>query len=126
MGTLRRWKHEKFAQEIAAGTQGQQAYVLAGYMPNRANHNKLLNRPEVAARITELREDRANKARAARLSIEEMLSALDQGGIDRIADFFERNEAGILRVRDLQSIPVEVSIALLRALGEGFRIVTAV
>jgi hypothetical protein len=33
-------------------------------------------------------------------------------------DFFDRDAAGIYRIRDRQQIPVEVSIALLRLLRE--------
>ena len=40
----------------------------------------------------------------------------------QIADLFERNAAGIVGVRDLQMVPVEVAIAFLKALGEGFGI----
>jgi hypothetical protein len=122
MGRLRNWQHEKFAQEIVAGTEPREAYVIAGYERNRANHNKLLRRLEVAARIDELKQAREVAARAARVPIDEVLAQLSGCGIDLVADFFDRDAAGILRVCDLQRVPVEVSIALLRFLREGLGI----
>jgi hypothetical protein len=53
------------------------------------------------------------------VSSSQILSVLAAHGLDRMADFFERDEAGILRVRDLRMLPIEVSIALLRFLREG-------
>jgi len=54
---------EKFAQEIAAGTGPREAYGIAGYEPDRANHNRLLRRADMAARIQELKEEREFTAR---------------------------------------------------------------
>jgi phage terminase small subunit len=119
MRGLRNRKHEKFAQEIAAGTDGREAYVIAGYTPNRANHHKLSKHPKVAARIAELKEEREYAACAARVTSSQVLSTLAAHGLDRTADFFERDVAGVLRVRDLRMLPIEVAIALLRFLREG-------
>jgi hypothetical protein len=48
-----------------------------------------------------------------------VLEELDRRGFMRIEDFFERNPAGIVTVRNLETVPVEVAIAFLRVLGEG-------
>jgi hypothetical protein len=62
-------------------------------------------------------------ARAATVPVDQVLAALAVRGVDRIEDFFDRNAAGILTFRsDLQSLPVEISIALLRCLREGLGI----
>jgi len=122
MGKLRNWQHEKFSQEIVADTEPREAYVVAGYKWNRANHHKLARRPDVAARIAELKQQREDNARAARVPIEQVLTELGRCGVDKVGDFFDRDAAGILRVRDLQLVPVEASIALLRLLREGFGI----
>jgi hypothetical protein len=122
MGKLRNWQHEKFAQEIVAGTEPREAYVVAGYKWNRANHHKLARRPDVAARIAELRRQREDAARAARVPIEQVLAELDRCGVDQVADFFDRDAAGILRVRDLRGVPVEVSLALVRLLRESLAV----
>src|SRR2546427_4826727 len=39
---LRNWKHEQFARLVVAGTKPQDAYTVAGFAPNRANHNRLM------------------------------------------------------------------------------------
>lgn len=120
MGILRNWKYELFARQVAEGAEPRDAYTGAGYKYNRANHNKLLRRPEIAARIEELRRARQEAAAAARMSPENIVQSLSSCGLDRLADFFERDEAGILRVRDLQTVPVEVTLALIRELRAGF------
>jgi phage terminase small subunit len=122
VGTLKNWKHERFACQIAEGTNPADAYVIAGFQRNRANHFRLMRQPRVAARIAELKRDREAAARAARVPIDQVLAELNKRGLDGVADFFERNAAGILSVRDLQGVPVEVSIALLKLLREGFGI----
>ena len=124
MAPLRNPKHENFARHVAAGVALAKAYVLAGYEPGSAegrNHNRLAKR--VAARIEEVKRDREALARAARVPIDQVLTTLAARGVDRIDDFFDRNAAGVLTFRaDLQSLPVEVSLALLRCLHEGLGI----
>lgn len=122
MKPLRNRKHEKFAQEIVAGTTPVQAYVIAGYEPHRANHNRLMRNPLIASRIEHLKQEREIAARAARIPVDQMLDSLDQRGIVRLDDFFDRNAAGILSVRDRQEVPVEIAIALLGFLRESFGI----
>ena len=119
--TLRNWKHEEFARLVAGGTDAKSAYGLAGFAaPDRRNHNRLLRDRGVAARIEELRRAREDAARAASVPINQVLANLDRRGICRVADFFERDAAGIFRIRNLQDVPVEVSIAFLRLARESF------
>jgi hypothetical protein len=117
---LKNWKHEKFARLVVAGTKPQDAYTLAGFTPNRANHNRLSR--YLKDRIDVLRRERETTARAARVPIGQVIEELDRRGFMRIEDFFERNAAGILSVRNLETVPVEVAIAFLHALAEGFGI----
>jgi hypothetical protein len=124
MTKLRNWRWEKFAQEVAAGSNPREAYTVAGYEPDRANHNRLLRRADVAHRIEELKRDRVDAARAAGMSPPAVLTALSRCGIERLDEFFERDEEGVLRVRDHQAVPVEASIALLRLLRESLGIVS--
>jgi hypothetical protein len=122
MGKLRNPKYEIFAREIAAGTDGARAYVMAGFASHRANHFRLTRQPNVAARIAEIRREREQAALAARVPVSEILANLDARGLDRVVDFFDRNEAGILSPCDLRTIPIEVSMALLRFLGDALGI----
>ncbi|MEA3152219.1 MAG: hypothetical protein QOD56_3158 [Gammaproteobacteria bacterium] len=57
-------------------------------------------------------------ARAAWVPSARVLEELDRRGLMRIEDFFERNPAGIVTVRNLETVPVEVAIAFLRVVGE--------
>jgi hypothetical protein len=122
MTKLRNWRWEKFSHEVAAGGDPREAYVVAGYKPDRANHNRLLRRPDVASRIGELRQDRIEAARAAGMSPPAVLAALTACGIERLDEFFALDQDGVLRVRDHQAVPVEASIALLRFLRESLGI----
>jgi hypothetical protein len=56
------------------------------------------------------------------MSPKAVLEALSGRGIERLDEFFEWDEAGALRVRDHQAVPVEASIALLRFLRESLGI----
>jgi hypothetical protein len=122
---LRNHRSEKFAQEIVAGTGPRQAYVIAGYEPDRANHNRLLRRAEVAARIKELKEEREFAAQAAIMPAPAVLEILKNSGIERLIDFFERDAAGNFHVADFQKVPVEVAIAFLRFVRRAFAIKAA-
>jgi hypothetical protein len=122
MAKLRNPKHEIFAREIATGVDPAKAYVIVGFAPHRANHFRLMRQTDVAARIAELKSERAQAALAARVSVSEVLAKLDARGIDRVMDFFDRSEAGVLTPSDLQTVPVEVSMALLRFLGDALGI----
>ena len=122
MAKLRNPKHEIFAREIVAGTDPAKAHVIAGFASHPANHFRLMRRPNVAARIAELKREREQAALAARVPVSEVLAKLDARSIDRVADFFDRNEAGVLTPSDLRAVPVEVSIALLRFLGDALGI----
>jgi hypothetical protein len=114
MSVLLNWKHEKFAQFVADGIDPRQAYTLIGYAPNRANHNRLLRRPEIAARIAELKHERMFRACAAKVPVEQIIDGFGRVGVN-VEGLFERNAAGVFEVRDLRSVPAEVALALLRS-----------
>jgi hypothetical protein len=119
---LRNWKHENFARLVVGGTEPADAYVLAGFERHRANHNRLMRQPRVKDRIEALRRDREMAARAARVPISWVLEEFARRGLVLVEDFFERNAGGVFGVRNLETVPVEVSIAFLKALGEGLGI----
>jgi hypothetical protein len=122
MSELRNWRYEKFAEQVEAVTPPAEAYVIAGFTAGSRNHNRLLRNEKIAARIGELRRERALRLRASRVPIDELQTELRKCGIDVVANFFGRNAAGILSVRDLQIVRPEMAIALLRFLHEGLRI----
>ena len=117
MGRLRSWKREHFAGGIAEGKEPKRAYLEAGFKPSSAkfrNYNRLLKEPDVIARVNQYKMERENRARAARVPVDEVLAKLEARGIHHVADFFDRNEAGILAPCDLRQIPVEIAMAFLR------------
>jgi hypothetical protein len=57
MPILQNPRHEAFAQARAKGALLDDAYEDAGFVPERGNACRLAKRPEVAARIAELRAD---------------------------------------------------------------------
>jgi hypothetical protein len=122
MGAIRNPKQERFAEEIADGVDPATAYVNAGFERSRANHWRLMREPKVAARIEALKHKREQNARAAMMSIDDVLEALRQCGVTTVGDFFERDCAGRLRVRNLQSVSVVAATALLRYLRDGLAI----
>lgn len=115
-------KHEKFARAIVDGMDAADAYVDAGFERDRANHWKLLRKPDVQARIAELTAERELAARVARTPVEDVLIELKEHGLERVADFYQTGPAGGLVVRDLGAVKVEVALALLNSLHEGFGI----
>lgn len=48
-------RHEKFAQLLTEGRSQLEAYVDAGYKPQKSNAARLASRPDVAARVTWLK-----------------------------------------------------------------------
>ena len=58
MAVLQNSRHEKFSQLVASGVSATQAYVSCGYSESGAaqSANNLRKKPEVAARVSELKE----------------------------------------------------------------------
>ena len=54
MPTLRNPRHERFAQEFAAGNTADAAYVLAGYRENRSNAARLNANRDTQKRVAEI------------------------------------------------------------------------
>ena len=113
-------KHEIFSQHVAAGMAPREAYTRAGFEPSRANFHRLMKKPKVALRIAELISDRERMIAAARMKPDEILHVLrERAQVDRVADFFELNGAG-LHVRELRGVPVEAATAFMRLVRQGF------
>jgi phage terminase small subunit len=60
--TLRNPRHERFAQELAAGNTADVAYVLAGYRENRSNAARLNASQDIQKRVAEIQSVGAERA----------------------------------------------------------------
>lgn len=84
MATLKNPKHERFAQELAKGRTADEAYVEAGYRPNRGNAARMKANESIARRLGELQERGAMRvefdlAAAARQLDEDRALAHEKG-----------------------------------------------
>lgn len=61
-GPLKNARHERFAQELAKGKSQADAYIAAGFKPNRHNAARLNTNETVQARVVELKARAAEKA----------------------------------------------------------------
>jgi phage terminase small subunit len=59
---LRNSRHERFAQELAAGNTADAAYVLAGYRENRSNAARLSANRDIQKRVVEIQSVGAERA----------------------------------------------------------------
>jgi hypothetical protein len=69
MPILRNPRHEKFAQELAAGKSAAEAYQRAGYIKNFGNCIRLKGNERVAARVAELQHGGAVRAEVTVTSV---------------------------------------------------------
>jgi phage terminase small subunit len=53
-------RHERFAQELAAGKSAAEAHGIAGYKPNRGNASHLQSNQSIQKRVAELLQEREN------------------------------------------------------------------
>lgn len=71
MPTLKNPRHERFAQELAAGKTQGDAYQVAGFKPHRGNAHALVQQQHISDRVAELLSARqAAEAKATEIAIE--------------------------------------------------------
>lgn len=58
MSILPNAKHERFAQELAAGKTADESYALAGFKPNRGNATTLKHKQSILDRVSEILSER--------------------------------------------------------------------
>jgi phage terminase small subunit len=75
MPILQNPRHEKFAQELAAGKSAADAYERAGYVKNSGNCIRLKGNERVAARVAEIQYGGAVRAE---LTIASLLDELEE------------------------------------------------
>ncbi len=66
MPILKNQRHELFCQELAKGKNGDDAYVAAGYLPNRHNASRLKTTETITARVLELQGKRTDRLTLSR------------------------------------------------------------
>lgn len=86
MPVLKNPKHERFAQEIAAGTQIAVAFEKAGYSPSPNNAHRLKAHPQIRLRIEELLK--VGEARV--VQVLEKAALTREWVIDRLVENVER------------------------------------
>src|ERR1700684_1675773 len=75
MPTLPNARHEKFCQALASGKTADEAYVLAGYKPNRANASVLKSKQNISTRVAELLNGGAERAQ---VTVESLINEAEE------------------------------------------------
>jgi MoaA/NifB/PqqE/SkfB family radical SAM enzyme len=75
MGPLKNPRHEAFVHNYLKCGDATKAFELAGYVRDSANAHRLLNRPQVQARIRELQDEIAAKVP---ITIESLIGELEE------------------------------------------------
>lgn len=118
MPALKNTRHEAFAQGLAAGKTGDDAYAAAGYTANRGNAARLKASESIRRRVAELMNRGADRAE---VSVARVLSELSRLGFSDLRKAFSR-EGRLLRPEewpeDFAAAVASVEVVT-RNLGEG-------
>lgn len=99
MPVLSNPKHERFAQELAAGKPADAAYVAAGFKPNRGNATTLKQKQSILERVSELLAEREKLHGQATARAVERLSITKEWVLGQLVE--NANRA-------MQAVPVTV------------------
>lgn len=93
MPALENAKRERFCQELLVDDNATQAYIRAGYSENGASQSaeRLLRNAEVAARVVELRAERAGRVG---ITQDDVLRRLVELGFSNMGDYVTVIESG--------------------------------
>lgn len=116
MPALRHVPHEVFALAIAENRPLLEAHKEAGYVPEPGNAKRIRNRPEVRARINELRNEAAEFANVRRVRV---VLEVDRVGRANTRDFYD--DDGVLI--PIQKLPRELAAAVQEVIAEAGKIV---
>jgi hypothetical protein len=108
MPALKNPKEDAFARECAAGKTLVEAWVAAGYSRKSRNWRRVANKPEVKARIEEVA---AEAAKMSSVSLAYIQAKLKKAIDANVADFLMA-ENGRMKVRDLTTLPREITAVL--------------
>jgi phage terminase small subunit len=106
MAKLRNVRHERFAQDIAAGKSAAQAYLAAGLRADRRSAWRVRHRSDVVRRVDELiqterkleRQAMAKAAQRYEVTAERVIGELARIGFANIHDLIEIGDDGEPRV----------------------------
>lgn len=90
MPVLKNAKHERFAQALAGGTGVAEAYVQAGYPPNRGNATKLKQKEYIGKRVDELLSQKESIIAQATARAIEKTALTKEWVIERLRENVER------------------------------------
>jgi hypothetical protein len=100
---LKNPKHEKLAREYAAGASMADAWRAIGYDPGKSNNAwRTFQRPEIQSRVENLR---AEFNKMAGVSLAALQARWLRFADANLVSFFEADERGAIRVRDLTKLP---------------------
>jgi phage terminase small subunit len=80
---VRNPRHERFAQELAAGKTADAAYVLAGYRENRSNAARLSASQDIQKRVAEIQSVGAERAA---VTVETLIAEAEEARSKAMAD----------------------------------------
>jgi len=101
-------QHEQFCQRYVIHWKGKQAAIEVGIEPKAAKNQATtwLQNPLIQSRITELRKEAADRNK---LDQDFVLAKLQNWADSNISDFFDINEAGQVILKDLETLPRELT-----------------
>jgi phage terminase small subunit len=112
MSLLKNAKHEAFAIARAEGKNQVEAYRLAGYTPHAGNASALDKKPDVAARIEEIRSAATEKAlKKAEVTVEKVIAELAKLGFANMLDYIKPQPDGTA-ILDLSAIDRDKAAAI--------------
>lgn len=86
MPTLSNAKHERFAQGIASGKKADQAYVDAGYAPDRGHASRLASQGSIRQRVSEILSPGAERITESVVEGAEKVNLTKQWVLDRLIE----------------------------------------
>lgn len=106
MPALQNARYEKYANELAELKPQLEAFVAAGYSPDKAYASRIAKRPDIRGRVRELLEEAAEYADVRRVRV---LVELDRVGRANLADFYEEDGKTL---KNIKTLPRSITAAL--------------
>ena len=111
MGILKNHRHERFAQELASGKTATEAYVAAGFEPNRHNASRLKTNETVQARVEEILSQAALRVEITQSRVLAELGKIGFADIRRAVNWYaQANVAAIDSDADTEALVEEGEI----------------